>query len=114
MLALLATAPQDHAGCTFVLARLITLGRLTPRTDRVAAAGCLTLATAVRMVYRVHHHAAHCRTHTAPAHRARLAYGAQVMLRITDFADSRLAFYMNSAHLAGTKPQRNIRPFLRH
>src|SRR6185312_7619256 len=61
-----ATA-HDHAVGALVAARLVALGRLTPRRHRMASARGLAFTTAVRMVDRVHHHAAHGGTDALPA-----------------------------------------------
>src|SRR3972149_6214439 len=63
----LVTAIDDHAASAFVLARAVALGKRAPGADRVSAGGGLAFATAVRMIDRVHGHAAHRRTHATPA-----------------------------------------------
>src|SRR5512145_454206 len=65
-------ALHDHRIGALVLARAIALGERAPRADRIALGTGATLAAAVRMVDRVHRHAAHRRPHTTPAHRAGL------------------------------------------
>src|SRR5919206_4671875 len=47
-------AADDHVRGLLVPARLVALGRLAPRADRVAAAGGPALAAAVRMIDRIH------------------------------------------------------------
>src|SRR3990170_2007717 len=80
LITLLALAPRhDQVIGTLVVARLVTLGRCTPRTDRVLAALAASFATAMRMVDRVHTHAAHRRADTAPALGAGLAVLAQAV-----------------------------------
>src|SRR5688500_6976597 len=74
---------------------------------RVALAS-LGLATAVRMVDRVHRRTAHRRAHATPAARAGLAELLQVVLGVADLADRRAAFRRNLAHLAGAQAQRGI------
>src|SRR5208283_342489 len=61
-------ALDDHAVRALVVTRLLALGLQAPRAHgmRVALSG-LALAAAVRMVDRIHHDAAHRRTHAQPA-----------------------------------------------
>src|SRR5690606_40595108 len=97
------------------MAGLVALRRDAPRGDRmrVALAG-LGLATAVRMVDRVHGRAADGRLDAAPALGARLAQLLQVVLGVADFADRRAALGRNAAHLARTQAERGIHTLARH
>ena len=72
---------------------------------RVALAG-LALATAVRVVDRVHHDAAHRRADAAPALGARLAVAAQVVFVVADFADRGAAVDVHLAHLGRAQADR--------
>src|SRR5512143_101971 len=99
-------APHDHRVGALVLARLVPLGRSTPRRDRMAAA---VGAPAVRMVDRIHRDAAHRRPDAAPAVGAGLADGAQAVLLVAHFADHRAAVDVHAADLAGAKPQLRVR-----
>src|SRR5882724_2052982 len=109
---LLAVAiAHDHAAGALVAAGLVTLGRRTPRAHRVAAGSGLTFAAAVRMVYRIHRHAAHGRAHSAPAHAPGLADGLQVVLFVADFADGGAAVDVHLADFAGTQAQLRIGAF---
>src|SRR5690606_32997336 len=54
--------------------------RLAPGRDRRTSTRRLAFTTAQRMIHRVHRHAAHLRTTAAPAHRARLADRAQLVV----------------------------------
>src|SRR5512137_813734 len=101
-------ALHDHRVSPLVVARAIALGERSPRADRVALGASATLATAVRVIDRVHRNAAHRRTHAAPAHRARLADLAQVVLLVADFADGGAAIDQNAADLAGTQPELRV------
>src|SRR5690606_21631463 len=91
------------------MAGLVALRRDAPRGDRVrvALAG-LGLATAVRMVDRVHGRATDGRLDAAPALRARLAQLLQVVLGVADFADGRAALGRDAAHLARTQAERGV------
>src|SRR5207302_2837547 len=64
---------HDHFLRALVVARLVAARRLSPGRHRITAAGSLAFATAMRMVHRVHRHAAHVRTNSAPTIAARLA-----------------------------------------
>src|SRR5690606_2948703 len=100
---------DDELRRALVLASLVTLGRHAPRRDRVrvALAG-LRLATAVRMVDRIHHDAADGRAHAAPARRTRLAELLEVVLGVADLANRGAALGRNLAHLARTQAKRGI------
>src|SRR4030067_2912824 len=99
-LTLKATTP-DHAAGALVATCAEALGWHTPRTDWMTAGSSLAFATTMRVVHRVHYHTAHGRADTAPTHRTGLADRAQAVLRITHFAQSRLAIDVNFADLAG-------------
>src|ERR1700754_3307048 len=62
----------------------------------------------MRMVDRVHHHAANRRTDTRPALLTGLAELAQAVLRVADFTDGGAAFNRDATHFAGAKTQRCI------
>jgi hypothetical protein len=79
---------------------------------RVALAG-LGLATAVRMVDRVHRRAADRRLDAAPAARASLAQLLEVVLDVANFTDRGAALGRNATHLAGAKTQRGVDAFTR-
>ncbi len=89
-----------------VLAGLVALGRHAPRGDRmrIALAG-LGLATAVRMVDRVHGRAADGRLDATPALGAGLAEFLQAVLDIADFTDGGAAFRGHPTHLARAQAQ---------
>src|SRR3972149_10551829 len=69
----LVTAIDDHAAGAFVLARAVALGKRAPGADRMPAGGGLGFAAPMRVIDRVHRHAAHRRAYAAPAHAACLA-----------------------------------------
>src|SRR6185312_15271814 len=96
-----------------VVARLVALGRRAPRADRVATTGGAAFTTAVRMVHRIHHHAAHGRADALPAFGAGLAELAQVVFRVADFADRGAALHRDAAGFARTQAQRGITGFAR-
>src|SRR6478735_6126531 len=70
---LLLATRHDHDLGALVVAGTVTLGQVAPRIDRVTAFAGLALATAVRVVDRVHHHTANGRANTHVALHAGLA-----------------------------------------
>src|SRR5690606_35645263 len=92
-----------------VAARLVTLGRDTPRGDRmrVTLAG-LGLTTTVRVVNRVHRRTTDGRTHAAPTLGAGLTQLLQVVLVVADLADGGAALDRHLAHLARTQAEQRI------
>src|SRR3989338_7504940 len=107
-----ATA-HNHAAGALVAACAETLGRHTPWTDWMAACGCLAFTTTVRVIYRVHHHAANGWADTAPTHRTGLADRTQTVLGITHFAQSRFAINVHLANFAGAQTQLRVAAFTR-
>ncbi len=77
---------------------------------RVALAG-LALTTTVRVIDRVHHHAADGRANATPADGARLAVAAQVVLAVADFADRGAAINMNLARLIRAQAHCRVHAF---
>src|SRR5690606_31479238 len=83
----------------------------TPRADRLAGFAGATLATAVRVVDRVHGHAAHGRAHAAPTHGAGLADLAQAVFFVAHFADGRAALDVHAAHFARAQAHLGVGTF---
>src|SRR5690606_18094291 len=108
---LLVTAADDHAAGAFGFARAQTLGVLPPRAHRVATRRRLALAATVRVIDRVHRHAAHRRADALPARAAGLADALELMLFVADFTDGGAAIDVHLAHLAGTQTQLRIAAF---
>src|SRR5262245_61050489 len=79
---------------------------------RITLAG-LAFAATVRVVDRIHHHAAHRRADAAPADRAGLAVAAQVVLVVRDFPDRRAAVDVDLAHLRRAQADRRVHAFAR-
>src|SRR6185312_6057318 len=96
-----------------VVAGLVTLGRRAPRAYRMAAAGGAAFAAAVRVVDRVHHHAADGRADAKPTFRTGLAELLEAVFRIADLADGGAALDRNLAHFAGAQAQRGVTGFTR-
>src|SRR5690606_22953346 len=103
------TIAHDELLRALVVACLVTLGRDTPRGNRmrVALAG-LGFTTAVRMVDRIHGCAAHGRANAAPAARAGLAELLEAVFGVARLADRRTTFGRHPTHLARTQAQRGV------
>src|SRR3954468_7651345 len=87
---------------------------LAPRADRVASTGGLALTTTVRVVDRVHGHAADGRADALPAVAAGLAPVDVRLLGVADLADGGAAARVGVADLAGRQAQLRVRAVLRH
>src|SRR5271165_3235359 len=86
-LALLGLTRHDELVRPLVIAGLEATRRLTPRRDGMAPTGSLALAATVRVVDRVHGHAAIVRTATQPAAAAGFAERHIFVLHVSDLAD---------------------------
>src|SRR4051812_47514980 len=106
-----AAAADDHLVARLVRATGAALG-LTPRAHRVATAGGLALTATVRVVDRVHRHAADGRALALPAHAAGLAPVDVGLLGVADLADRRAAARVDVADLAGRHAQLRVRAVL--
>src|SRR5262249_939445 len=91
-----------------LLAGLAALGQHAGRAARVPAAGGPALATAHRVVDRVHRHAAVVRLAAQPAFPPGFTQALVHVLRIRDRADGRPAVGTDAAHLARGKGE--LRP----
>src|SRR5256714_998604 len=87
---------------------------LAPGRDRVAATGGLALATAVRVVDRVHGDTADGRALALPAHAAGLAPVDVALLGVAHLADRGAAAQVDVADLAGGHAQLGERTVLGH
>ena len=97
-----------------VVARLVAACRLAPRGHRMTSAGGLAFAAAVRMVDRVHGHAAVGRANAQPAVASGLADRNVLVIGVADLADRRHALHQHLAGLAGRQLQQRVVAFLRH
>jgi hypothetical protein len=57
---------NNHLLCTLVVTRLISARRLAPWGHRISSAGSLSFAASMRVVHRIHRHAAHMWANAAP------------------------------------------------
>src|ERR1700758_3910071 len=103
---LLAGAPasDDELVAQLVSVAGAALG-LAPRAHGVAAAGGLTLATAVRVVDRVHRHTANDGTLALPAHASGLTPVDVGLLGVTDLANRCPAPHVDATNLAAGHAQ---------
>src|SRR5262249_242195 len=85
---------------------------LAPRADRVAAAGALTLAAAVRVVDRVHRDAADDRPPPFPAHAAGFAPVDVGLLGVAHLSNGCPAAHIDATNLAPGHAQRRVAPLL--
>src|SRR6185437_1191750 len=109
--ALLATTTNDELVAGLARSTGAALG-LTPRADRVPAAGGLALATTVRVVDRVHGDTADGRALALPAHPAGLAPVDVGLLGVADLTHGRAAADVDVADLTGRHPQLGERTVL--
>src|SRR5204863_4812228 len=58
---------QNHSLRALVASRLVTARRYAPGRYRITTTGCFSFATTMRMVDRIHRHAAHVRANALPA-----------------------------------------------
>src|SRR5688572_12061610 len=97
-----AFAPRNNGPVgPLVVPRLVTSRRLAPRRNRVAAAGGLAFTAAMRMIHRVHGHAANRGTLAQPARAAGLADPYIFMIRIAYLPDGGHARRGRAPHFAG-------------
>src|SRR6476660_2548516 len=108
---LLLATRHDHDLGALVVAGTVTLGQVAPRIDGVTAFAGLALATAVRVVDRVHHHTANGRANTHVALHAGLAQLAQAVLFVGDFADGGAALDVDLADLTGAHADLGVGAF---
>src|SRR5919202_3933169 len=110
---LLAGAPaSDDELVAWLVGLAGTALGLTPRADRVTAAGGLTLTAAVRVVDRVHHDTTDGGALALPPHAAGLTPVDVGLLGVADLADGGAAAHVDVADLAGGHPQLRVGPVL--
>src|SRR5271166_2031598 len=110
---LLAGAPasDDELVARFVPIAGAALG-LAPRADRVTATGGLTLATTVRVVYRVHDDTTDGRALALPPHTTGLAPVDIRLLGVAHHAHGRAAADVDAADLTAGHTQRRVAALL--
>src|SRR6266702_3043157 len=87
----LAAAAHDEPVRRLVVSRLLPLGRLAPGRNRVAATRSAALAAAMRVIDRVHRHAAHRGPAAQPATPTGLADDNVLLIGVRHRADRRPA-----------------------
>src|SRR5207249_11167537 len=95
---LLAAADDECVG-TLVIARFVTSRRLSPRSHRMTAAGCLAFATPMRVIDWIHRHPAVMGTASQPAHPSRLADRDILVIGVAHLTDRGHAVEQNFARL---------------
>src|SRR6185369_1535709 len=110
---LLFTARDDHDLRALVVAGAVTLGQVAPRIDRMAAFAGLAFAATMRVVDRIHHHAANGWADAHMALDTGLAELAQAVLFVGDFADRGTALDVDLADLTGAHAHLGVGAFAR-
>src|SRR5690606_2828623 len=106
------TATDDELVARLVRAAGTAL-RLAPGADRVTPTGRLALTTTVRVVDRVHGHAADRGALALPPHPAGLAPADVRLLGVADLTDRRTAAQVDVADLPRGHPELAVGPLLR-
>src|SRR5262249_34358578 len=96
---------NDELVSALVVARLVSARRLPPRRHGVASARSLALAAAVRMVHRVHRHAAHRRALAQPARASGLPDRNVLVLDVPHLSYGGHAVDRHDANLARRQPE---------
>src|SRR5580658_2653021 len=107
-------AADDHLRGPLVAARLLAHGHLTPRRGRRTAGGGARLATAVRVVDRVHRDAAHRRSLAEMALTTGLADHFVLVVEVAELADRRAADGQDAPHLARGHAHLGVGAFFGH
>src|SRR5205807_7223758 len=96
---------HDHFLRALVAARLITTRRLSPGGNGISAARGLAFSAAVRMVHRIHGHAANVRPDSFPAGTPCLTVRYVFVFDVADLAYRGHANHRHLAHFAGRHAQ---------
>src|ERR1051326_2558655 len=104
---------DDHDLRPLVATGLESLALHAPGRHRGLRRGGAAFAAAMRVVDRVHRHAAHRRPHAAPAHAAGLADRFQVVLGVAGLADGGAAVDVHLADLPRAQAQLRVQAFAR-
>src|SRR5437868_11006802 len=97
---LFAPAVDDERVSPLIVACLVPAGGLAPRRHRMASAGGLAFAAAMRMIHRVHRNAAVMRTFPQPACPSGFPDGDVLVIGVADLPDRRHAVLRDFARLA--------------
>src|SRR4051812_2734374 len=111
---LLLSPLDDELVGRLAIARLVALGRLTPRRYGMAAARGLAFTAAERVVDRVHRDATHVRPLAKPAAAAGLADRHVLVIEVADLPDRGVALDENLAHFARRHLHGGVVAFLGH
>src|SRR5580658_2211598 len=99
---------------SLVVARLESARRLAPGRHRMPAAGRLAFAAAMRVIHRVHRHAAIMRLFSKPARLPCFAVRFVLVLYIPYLADGGHAFHRHAANFTGGQLQQGDSSFARN
>src|SRR5215470_12237389 len=91
---------HDERICALVVPRLVPARRLPPRRDWMPSARSLSLATTMRMVYRIHRNSAVYWPPPQPARAPSLADRNVLVIQISHLPDRRHAILRDFASLA--------------
>ena len=105
---------QNHFLRPLITSRLVTARGLAPGRYWISTARSLALTTTMRMVYRVHRHAANMRPDSFPARATGLTVRNIFVLDVADLSDRRLANQRYASHFAGGHTQLGVTAFLCH
>src|SRR5437667_9922486 len=95
---LLAAADDECVG-TLVIARFVATRRLSPRSHRMTAAGCLAFATPMRVLDRIHRHLPVMGPASQPLHPLCFADRDDLVIVVGYLTDRRHALEQNFAPL---------------
>src|SRR5712671_6600316 len=104
----LAAAAHDEPVRRLVVPRFLSLGRLTPGRNRVAATRSATLPAAMRVIDRVHRHTAYRRPAAQPTTPAGLADDDVLLIGVRHRADRRPALGAHHAQLTRGEAQQRV------
>src|SRR6266436_4256399 len=104
--------PPNHLLRTLIPACLVSACRLPPGRYRIAPARRLAFSATMRMVNRIHRHAAYVRSDTAPAGAAGFAQRDIFVLDIPNLSDCGPAFNRHSPYFARRHAQLRVSTLL--
>src|SRR6266568_8118846 len=104
---------QNHLLRALVMPRLITACRLAPGSYWISSARSLSFAAAVRVIHRIHRHAADLWPQAFPARPSGFPKRDILVLDIADLTDGCFANQRHATDLAGWHANLRVHPFLR-
>src|SRR5690606_40497382 len=104
---------NNHIVRALVSTGAVALGRRTPRADGLTTLAGAAFTTTVRVIDRVHCHAANGRANTTPAHCTGLTDFAQAVLFVADFTNGGAAVDVHTTDFTGAQADLSIGAFTR-